>query len=93
MSSERFAGVVTPPPAAAPPHPMAERPDVPERPKLRRIRGLRLTAVPSFINLVQIAGGAAAMYGVYLTWGRSIALVVGGVAVVVLGALREGGRL
>lgn len=42
---------------------------------------------------VQAAGGAAFLAGLYLLGGLAVALVVGGVLAVVLGALHESGNL
>jgi hypothetical protein len=78
----------------APPHPMA---DPPAEPALvaprRRVRGFQIRALPSVPLVAQLGGGAAALAGVYLAWGTAIALIVGGVAAVALGALREGGKI
>lgn len=62
-------------------------------PPRRRVRGLRLSTLPSAPLLAQIGGGAAALVGCYLEWGLAIALLVGGVAAAGLGALREGGKI
>jgi len=59
----------------------------------RRIRGLRITAVPTFANFMQLAGAAATLVGVDLKWGSAITLVVGGVVAVAVGMLREGGKI
>ena len=59
----------------------------------RRVRGLRLTAVPSGPLMAQVAGGVAAMLGVCLLWGLAVTLLAGGVACVALGALREAGKV
>jgi len=57
-----------------------------------RIAPLRFPAFPATL-LVQLGGGAAALGGVYLAWGVAALLIVGGVAGVVLGALREAGKI
>ena len=81
-------------PDVAPPHPFADQPtEVMVAPPRRRVRGLRLSVLPSAPLLAQVAGGGAALAGVWLTWGASIALIAGGVAAAVLGALREAGKL
>jgi hypothetical protein len=59
----------------------------------RRMRGLRLTAVPSWPLLAQWVGGVAVLSGVYLKFGLSITLIVGGVAALAVGMLAEGGLL
>jgi hypothetical protein len=59
----------------------------------RRVRGLRLTAVPSGPLTAQVAGAVAAMVGVCLLWGLAVTLLAGGVACVALGALKEAGRV
>lgn len=59
----------------------------------RRIRGLRLPAVPSGTLLAQCAGGIAALGGVYGQWGLNVALMVGGVAGAILGMLKEAGKI
>jgi hypothetical protein len=59
----------------------------------RRLRGIRITAVPSWPLLAQVGGGAAVLSGVFLLWGVAITLIVGGVVAVALGTLREGGKI
>lgn len=59
----------------------------------RRIRGLRVTAVPSWPLLSQVGGAAATGAGTYLAWGLAATLILVGVSAVVLGALREGGKI
>lgn len=49
-----------------------------------------LSSVPV---VAQLVGGAAALCGVFLLLGLAWTLVAGGVVVVVLGSLFEGGRL
>lgn len=75
----------------AAPHPMADPASV-VAPR-RRVRGLQLRALPSAPLVAQVGGGVAALYGVWLAWGTSIALIVGGIAAVALGALREAGKV
>jgi hypothetical protein len=58
-----------------------------------RIRGLSMPALPSWPLVAQVTGGIATLSGVYLEWGSAITLITGGVAAVVLGALRESGRI
>ena len=65
----------------------------PPAPPRRRVRGLRLTALPSMALLAQIVGGGAALVGVYLAWGLAVSLMVGGVVAAALGALREAGKV
>ena len=57
-----------------------------------RIQPLRFPSLPATL-LVQLGGGAAALGGIYLAWGVAALLIVGGVAGVVLGALREAGKI
>ncbi len=59
----------------------------------RRMRGLRLSVLPSLPLTAQVLGGVAALGGTYLKLGLSITLIVGGVAVAVLGMLREAGKI
>lgn len=59
----------------------------------RRVRGLRITAVPSWPLLAQIGGAATTHLGVYLAWGLAATLILAGVSAVALGALREGGKI
>lgn len=58
-----------------------------------RVRGLGLPALPSWPLVAQVVGGAGALVGVWQEWGSPVALMVGGVAAVVVGALREAGRV
>lgn len=69
----------------------AEHPVV--RPPRRRVRGLRMPVLPSGPLAAQVGGAAATLGGVYLAWGVAVTLIVGGVAAVVLGALREAGKV
>lgn len=62
-------------------------------PPRRRVRGLRFPVLPSWALSAQLAGGVATLAGVYLKFGSGITLIVGGVAAVVLGALREAGKV
>lgn len=59
----------------------------------RRVRGLRIKAVPSWPLLSQAGGGLAVLGGVFLLWGVAVTLIVGGVAAIALGTLREGGKI
>ncbi len=59
----------------------------------RRLRGLRLPVVPSGTLLAQAGGGLATMTGVYLLAGLAVTLIAGGVVAVVLGALKEAGKI
>lgn len=59
----------------------------------RRVRGIRVKALPSWPLLSQLGGGAAVLGGVFLLWGVAVTLIVGGVAAVALGALGEGGKI
>ena len=59
----------------------------------RRLRGLRFPVLPTGSWLAQVGGAAAALTGVYLQWGVATALIVGGVASVVVGSLREAGKV
>lgn len=70
-----------------------ELPQVQPRAARRRIPGLRMPALPSGPLLAQVCGGVGALGGVYLQWGGAITMIVGGVAAVVLGALREAGKV
>ena len=59
----------------------------------RRLRGLRFPVLPSGAWLAQLGGGLATLGGVYLAAGVAATLITGGVAAVVLGALREAGKV
>lgn len=73
---------------------MSEPTEQPEAAKPRpRIRGLAIRSLPTFPNAMQWVCGLAAVAGVYLQWGPNVTLIVGGVAGVVLAALKEGGKL
>lgn len=61
--------------------------------KRRRVRGLRLTSVPSWPLLAQVGGGASVLSGVYLQWGVAVTLIVGGALAAGIGMLREGGKI
>lgn len=67
-------------------------PKVQEEPR-RRTRALRLTVVPSFHTLAQLAGAGLALYGTYLKFGTAIAMIAAGVLVVGVSMLREGGKI
>jgi hypothetical protein len=59
----------------------------------RRVRGLRMPVLPSWPLVAQVGGGIAALVGVYQEWGSPAALMAGGAAAVVVGMLREAGRV
>lgn len=59
----------------------------------RRVKGLRVTAVPSWPLLAQVGGAATTGLGVYMAWGIAATLILVGVGAVALGALREGGKI
>ena len=63
------------------------------RAPVRRVRGLRFPALPTGAMLAQVFGGAAALFGSYLTFGAGVTLIAGGVAGAVLGALKESNRI
>lgn len=65
----------------------------PADPPRRRVRGLRFPVLPSGAWLAQAGGGAATLLGAYLAFGIAVTLIIGGVAAVVLGALREAGKV
>jgi hypothetical protein len=67
----------------------AELPVVPRR----RLRGLRMPVLPSGALLAQVGGSVSALGGAYLAWGLAATLMIGGVAAVLLGALREAGKV
>lgn len=62
-----------------------------ERPRVK-LRAFRFPAVSATL-LAQLGGGGAALTGVWMQWGVPVLLMVGGVAVTVLGALREAGKI
>jgi hypothetical protein len=64
-----------------------------EMPVRRRIHGLRMPALPTWPLLAQLGGGAGALYGIWGQWGLNVMLIVGGSAAVVIGALREAGKV
>jgi hypothetical protein len=59
----------------------------------RKLKGLRLPVLPSWPLVAQVLGGAGVLGGVYLKLGLAITLIVGGVAAVAVGMLREGGKI
>lgn len=63
--------------------------------KRARVRGLRMPSVkvPSWPLLAQVGGAFATLGGVYLEWGTGVTMIVGGLAAVVVGALREAGKV
>jgi hypothetical protein len=64
----------------------------PRRPR-RRVRGLRFPVLPTGALMAQVSGAVAALSGVYLLLGIAATLIAGGVAAVVLGALKEAGKV
>lgn len=74
---------------------------VAERPGLRRVQGLRFPVLPSGALLAQLLGAVAVLVGIYLAAallggvqaGLAATLITGGVAAVVLGMLREAGKV
>jgi hypothetical protein len=70
-----------------------EEPAQVPRPPRRRVRGLRFPVLLSGTNMAQLAGGAAAVAGVFMQWGTAIGLIVGGVVTVVLAALHESDKI
>lgn len=62
-------------------------------PRRRRVRGLRITAVPGWPLLAQVGGAGMTLTGTYLAAGLDATLILAGVSAVVLGALREGGKI
>lgn len=59
----------------------------------RRVKGLRMPVLPSGSWLAQVGGGAGALFGCYQVLGLGITMIIGGVAAVVLGMLREAGKI
>jgi len=59
----------------------------------RKVRGLRFPVLPSGSWLAQVGGAVATLAGVTMLAGVAVALIVGGVASVVVGALREAGKV
>jgi hypothetical protein len=59
----------------------------------RRLRGLRMPVLPTGAWLSQVGGGITALVGSYLQFGVAVTLIIGGVAAVVVGALREAGKV
>jgi hypothetical protein len=57
-----------------------------------RWQPLKLPVIPVTL-IAQAGGGVAALGGVYMAFGTAVTLMVGGVASVVLGALREAGKI
>ena len=72
---------------------LLERAAAPAKAKRTRVRGLRITALPSWPLLAQAGGGISTLSGVYLQFGLAVTLIVGGISAVVLGTLREGGKI
>lgn len=63
------------------------------KPQRKKIRAFAPRAVPSGALLMQIFGALAALSGVYVLWGIAVTLIIGGVACLALGTLREAGKL
>lgn len=59
----------------------------------RKVHGLRFPVLPTGSWLAQVGGGVATLTGVFMQFGGAAALMVGGVAAVVLGMLREGDKV
>jgi hypothetical protein len=59
----------------------------------RRVRGVRLTTLPSWPLAAQVLGAAGTLAGIWHEAGWGWAAIVGGVAAVAVGALREGGKI
>jgi hypothetical protein len=59
----------------------------------RRVHGLRFPVLPTGALMAQVSGAAASLSGVYLQFGIAATLIAGGVAAVVLGALKEAGKV
>lgn len=64
-----------------------------EDPPIRRTRALRLTVLPSFHTVMQLAGAGLALYGTYLKFGTAVAMIAAGVLVAGVSMLREGGKI
>jgi hypothetical protein len=64
-----------------------------ERKPPRKLRGLRMPVLPTGSWLAQVGGGIATLGGTYLQFGFAVTLITGGVAALVLGALREAGKV
>jgi hypothetical protein len=66
-----------------------------ELPKVsrRRIPGLRMPALPSWPLLAQAGGGAGVLVAVHGWWGWTATIMVASVAAIVLGTLREAGKV
>ena len=58
-----------------------------------RVRGLRLPALPSWPLTAQVLGAGGALAGVWHEWGWGVTAIVGGTLAVLVGALREGGKI
>lgn len=72
--------------------PTAVIPRVQDQP-LRRTKALRLTVLPSFHTVVQLASAGLALYGTYLAFGKPIAMIAAGVVAAAVSMLREGGKI
>ena len=63
------------------------------RPQPRRVQGLRMPVLPAGSWLAQVGGACAELTGTYMQFGAAVSLMVGGVASVIVGALREAGKV
>lgn len=59
----------------------------------RRVRGLRITALPGWPLMAQVGGAGTTVVGFYMALGLAATLILVGVSAMVLGALREGGKI
>jgi len=60
---------------------------------VRRVRGLRFPVLPTGSLIAQVLGAVATEVGLYLAAGLAATLIAGGVAAVVVGALKEAGKV
>jgi hypothetical protein len=88
MSAQQTEEILWPGPERVEP---VQRPR-PRSPR-RRVRGLRFPVLPTGALMAQVSGAVAALSGVYLLLGIAATLIAGGVAAVVLGALKEAGKV
>lgn len=70
-----------------------ELPHVQPRPARRRIPGLRMPPLPSWPLMAQLGGGAGVLVAVHGWWGWNATIMVASVAAVVIGTLREAGKV
>lgn len=59
----------------------------------RVLPGLRLPVLPSGPLLAQVLGGGALAAGTFLQFGVAVTLIVSGAAAVLLGMLKEAGKI